>query len=397
MLLLPASAAAQRTVAVIDATAGDDPEVAAVVGALTEQLDREAKDVMVPVAAERRAALVGPVQEENRIAVADVEDALPRARDALGQFDEPKAISIADTGLTRAAGLPPSPSLMATVADLAFTRGLAQIGRDVASAERDFALVRRLDPARTLDPVRYLPEVLEAFARAGNASVETTLDVTATAGATVWVDGAEAGPAPATVTLAVGLHIVTVTGDRLLANGQLVEVPAGGATLELAAAEAPFSTIVHRLRRKLLAATDDLTRDEAVTALVRQAGAQDAFLVGRADGEVVVWTYSGRAGVVGDEAHPTEGVPIEDLVKLLRPVKITPPPRDCAEDERLIDGECVKFTPFVPPPPTPWWRKRWVQATIGGTLLAGVVTTIVAVVARDPALQPASWMGFPRE
>jgi hypothetical protein len=386
LLLLAGPAEAQKTLAVIDATSGDDADVAALVGALTEQLDHEAPDSLVAVAAERRAALVGAMPEEDRAAIADVDAAVPRARDALTKFDDKASIAAADAGLARAAGITPTATLTATIADLLFIRGRARLAKDVAGAERDFALVKLLDPSRTLNPVTYLPEVIAAFKRAGSGAASANLEVTAPEGAQVWIDGTVVGPAPAIVTLAVGLHVVTVTGLHLLSQGQLFEVPGTGATLAVAASEASATVITHRLRRQLLAATDEVARADAVAALVRLVGAQAAIVAGREADAVVVWRYTGGGVDALGKAEPTEGISAEELIKPSRPVRI-PPPIVCDKGERLVDGVCEKIPIVIPPPPPkPWWRKRWVQATIGGTLLAGVVTTIFAVVTRDPAM-----------
>lgn len=379
LLALGGSAAAQRVVAVVDATSGGDPEVAALVSDVGARLDQEAADVLVPVAAERRPALIGAMPEEDRAEVAEVAAALPRAREALTRFDDPAAIAAVDAGLALGAGLAPTPELVLMMADLVFLRGRAQLGRDVAAAERDFALVQRLDPPRTLDPVKHSPEVQAAYARAIKSAATATLDITAPDGAEVWIDGAEVGPAPASVTLGVGLHVVTVTGLRLLSRGQLVEVASTGSTVALDAPEASYTVIAHRLRARLIAAKSEFARTEAVAALTRLAGAQHAIVVGRHDGAVVAWFYSTRSDALGEPR--TE--PADELVKALRPPRIAPRlPPDCDDDEVLVGDECVQQV--IIPTPTPWYRKRWVQATIGGALLTGVLTTVIAVVTRDP-------------
>lgn len=393
LLALTAPAAAQRTVAVIDATSGDDAEVAAVVGALADQLEREAPDLQ-PVATERRPALVGAMPDEYRSAVAAVEEALPVVRDDRAAFDDAAAIAAAIAALGRAANVPPSPTLLATIADLAFERGYAWLSTSTANAERDFALVLRLDPTRALSAVKYPPDVIKAFTRAGKAAATATLDVTSTDGATVWIDGVEVGPAPASVTLAVGLHVVTVTGLRLVTRGELFEVPAAGAKLDLAAAEASATVITHRLRRMLIATDDAGQRADLVKALVTLTGSQAAILVGRdADHAVVIWRYTPLADALG-AAISTDGVPAEELLKPLRPIRI-PPPVPCQPGEERVDGVCRKRAVVVPPPgPPAWWQKRWVQATIGGTLLAGIVTTVVVVATQTIGTSAFTSIGF---
>lgn len=356
-----------RTVAVIDATAGatSDPDVAAYAARLETQLDREAD--LVPVASERRPALVGAIPDERRATTTYVQSALGRARDALARFDHAAAIEEADRGIGRAASIVPDAQIVSILADLAFVRGLARLGDgDSVGAARDFGLVHRLTPRRSLDPVVYLPEVIHAFEAAAKVSAMASLDVVAPAGAEVWVDGASVGPAPATVQVSEGLHAVTVGGERLVSRGLVAEATAGGVKVEVPAAEASATAIVHRLRRRVAAAATDEELTPAVAAVVRAVGAQDAVVVARgADGKVVTRLYSGRTGVLGEPKPAGEPV---DVLKPLRPIRVVEPP----------GGE----RPLPPPPPPPWYRRRWVQAGIGGAVVASVLAAVVVAVTR---------------
>jgi hypothetical protein len=265
------------------------------------------------------------------------------------------------------------------VAELAFVRALAEAEHSAAAATRDFALVRRLDPARTLDPVKYVPEVITLFDKAGKAGEQAALDVDAPAGAEVWVDGLSVGSAPAVVTLPAGLHVVTVTGAQLVTRGEVVEVSAKGTQVAIEAAEASGTTIVHRLRRRLADAPDDVARAEAIAAILRAVGGQDAIVVGRdATQAVVTWTYSGKSGVLG-EPKAAEGRGAEDIVKPLRPIKakvITPPGGGGGFD-------------FPPPPKVPWYKRRWVQVTIGSTVVAAVLTSAIVAATQPTGLSPS--------
>jgi hypothetical protein len=358
-----------RTVAVIDATAGTtgDPEVTELVVRLDAQLDRE--DDLGAVASERRPALVGGIADTRQTATSEARSALTRARDALGRFDHADAIAEADRGLARAVELMPDPEIAKLLADLAFVRGLAQHdAKRNKDASRDFALVHRLDAGRTLDPIKYRPDVVKLFDEAATVGTTTSLDVDAPAGATVWVDGVSVGEAPATVALSPGQHAITVTGERLVTRGQIADVPATGSGLKIRidAAEASATTIVHRLRRNLAAATTEEARVEAVAALVHGVGAQDAVIVGRDDqGALYTRIYSGRTGTLG-EPKPAEDVVPEKLIAPLRPIKRVLPDPD--PDPTL-----------PPPPPPPWYKRRWVQASIGGTIVAGVLTTLIVM------------------
>lgn len=368
-----------RTVAVIDATAGPtgDTEVTNLVNRIDTQLDKE--DDLVPVASERRPALVGGIPDERQSATSEAKSALIRAREALGRFDHTDAIAEADRGLLRGVELPPEPEISKLLADLAFVRGLAHHGaKKSQDAARDFTLVHRLDAGRTLDPIKYRPDVVTLFEEAATIGELTSLDIEAPAGATVWVDGLSVGDAPATVALAAGPHAITVTGARLVTRGQIADVPASGSGLKIRieAAEASSTTIVHRLRRNLAAATTEEARTDAVAALVRGVGAQDAVIVGRDEtGAMFTRLYSGKTGTLTEPKPAKEVVP-EKLLSPIRPIKRVIPPGG-PDPEPVV-------------PPVPWYERRWIQASIGGTIIVGVVTTLIVMSLQPEGMSPGS-------
>jgi hypothetical protein len=378
------SEAQTRTVAVIDATAGPtgDPEVTDVVLRIDTQLDRE--DDLAAVDSGRRPALSGGIPDERKSAITEARSALTRAREALAGFDYTNAIAEADRGLGRGVELPPDAEITKLLADLAFVRGLAQHGaKQEPEAARDFALVHRLDAGRTLDPVKYRPDVVTLFDDAAKAGATTSLDIEAPAGATVWVDGTEIGDAPATVALSPGQHAITITGDRLVTRGQIADVPATGSGLKVRidAAEASATTIVHRLRRNLAAAQTEEARVDAVVALVRAVGATDAVVVGRDDqGALTTRVYSGKTETLAEPKPATEELDAKALLTPIRPIRRVVPP----------DGP----DPVLPPPPPPWYERRWVQASIGGTIVAGVLTTLIIMASQPRGESPVEDVGF---
>jgi hypothetical protein len=369
-----------RAVAVIDATAAatSDPEVTGLATRIEAQLDRE--EDLVPVGPDRRPALVGAVADERSSALSEARSALARARDALARFDREEAIKEAECGMRRAIEIAPGAETTRLVADLAFLRGVAQFDQGKApEAAESFALVHRLDAGRKLDPIKYVPELIEVFDKAAVAGAQTSLDIDAPAGASAWLDGVEVGPAPITVQVAVGDHVVTVTGDRLVTRGQLVTAISGGTTVRLDAAEASGTIKIHRLRRRLAAAATDDERAAAVRAVVRQVGAQDAIVVGRSNGSLVTWIYSGRTGAIV-EPQPAADVEAVDVIKPLRPLR-----------PAQLPGDGIT-KPL--PPPVPWYRKRWVQASIGGTIVASVIATVVVVLSQPEGTSPVGGVGF---
>lgn len=374
--LAPGVARAQRpprAIAVIEATAAPstDAEATEVAAALEAQLQREAD--LILVVSDRRAALRGAIPDDSRAPLTEARAALADVRDVLARFDHGAAVAAADAAIARAVDVAPGEELLAVIADLALARGLALLGDGAApDARASFALVHRLSPGRTLDPARYLPEVVAAFDAARATGDPATLDVAADDGAEVWVDGARIGPAPAVIQLAPGLHCVTVTGERLVARGQLVDVPHAGATVTLDAAEAAPAVVLHRLRARLVAATGDVERAVVVAEILRLVGGQDAIVVARDDaGALVARIYSGRAGTLGDARPAKDATPV-DLIKPLRPLKV--PVRGGGDDRPPV-------TPPIDTPPA-WYERRWVQVSIGGTVVAGVVASVVYAMTR---------------
>lgn len=87
---------------------------------------------------------------------------------------------------------------------------------DAAAADRWFALAAAVDPARTLDPVRFPEEEIGRFDRvkaALAAGAPAVVDVGRdAAGAQVLVDGRPAGTAPARIEVRPGRHYVVANG-----------------------------------------------------------------------------------------------------------------------------------------------------------------------------------------
>jgi len=110
------------------------------------------------------------------------------------------------------------------------------LGDDVA-AERHFEEVTRTDPARTLDPVRTPPKMLDAFEQAKLGVAESgTAALAVTSGsvpeADVYVNGLRVGKTPTSLDLAPGRYHVTVHHpnagwdyvDETLRSGDDVEI-----------------------------------------------------------------------------------------------------------------------------------------------------------------------------
>lgn len=111
--------------------------------------------------------------------------------------------------------------------------GMAQVGAgDEAAARAAFRRSATLDPARQLDTVNYPPRVIELFDAVRREVAQVSpghVAVTASAQATVFVDGREIGPAPnADIPLVAGEHFVLVRGEGGAAHFQAVTLQPGG-------------------------------------------------------------------------------------------------------------------------------------------------------------------------
>lgn len=102
--------------------------------------------------------------------------------------------------------------------DALITLGQSYVGLGNTDAARNvFARLLVIDPARTLDPVKNSPEVLEVFAQAraqADAIAPAELSISATAEARVWIDGRGLGPLPLQgARLPAGEHHVLVRAE----------------------------------------------------------------------------------------------------------------------------------------------------------------------------------------
>lgn len=186
------------------------------------------------------AALVGPIVEEDTRAIADASRALQASRDELARFERASAVAQAALGQRLLFDTAPSPATTALLADLAFAEGVAELSEpsDRERAGAAFALVHRLVPGRTLDPARYLPEIVTAFAAAAAAPAgRATLAITGDG--TLWLDGRAVGPSPGHRQRRPGQSRGDRVGPGRLARGARISVPVDGlAQINLPAAPA---------------------------------------------------------------------------------------------------------------------------------------------------------------
>jgi hypothetical protein len=302
------------------------------------------------------------IESEDAQPLADAKADLEAAEDALTQFDYKEAVARAEAGRAKLTGVTPA-EMVAPYADLTLVLGQALLGvRKPDEAARAFELVHTLDPMRQLDPARYLPEIVDRFRQDMPKTETAKLQVMGKG--RVWIDGVDRGTAPASFELPEGTHVVQLTGPDRITRGEEVDVPKHESVV-IPDDDATAGQKIHRARLALANATDPAARAGAMQALAHLLDVHDAVLIDKRDGALEVQTWRDQAPgfshlIAYHDQKPT------DLLVPLAPAK---PP-----DEPKIT------IPFNPPPlvdDTPWWRKRWVQASAGAVVVIGAVSAIL--------------------
>jgi hypothetical protein len=362
LLVAGPARAERRPVLVVDGT--PDGAGAEAVSALEAQLARE--DALGPAAFDIVDALRRPTVPAETWE-ADANAALAEARAALTRFGYREAADRAHGALDRLAVFAERPAARKLLADLALIEGQALIG--AGDGERGaiaMRLVHRLDPGRTIDPARYLPEVVTAYVAAGRSAAATgELQLTAPGAAELLVDGVAVGGEPRVVALVPGPHLIAARGEAIVSVGRRVDVPDGQAMrVDLVPRVAPLPVRVTRVMTRLRTATGDATLADAVATLLALAQARDAVIVVRGEAGLATRLFTARRGLGPPRA-------LEEPARVMAPLR-----------PLVVKPVGPPLPP--PPPPEPWYRQRWGKTTIGvgvGVVLAGIVT---AMFVRDP-------------
>lgn len=299
----------------------------------------------------------------------DAQRDLADAEDALAQFDYPNAVRDAEAGQLALAWVTPT-EMASLYADLTLVLGQALLGQGAAhrnEAAQAFALVHRLDPLKQLDPGRYLPEIVQAYAE--SRAKPGTTKLTVVGKGRVWIDGVDHGTAPGTFDVGEGEHVVQLTGDTRVTRGEQVTVPEH-ASVEIPDQDVGEEVKIKRARQALAKAPDAAARAGAMQVLARLLDVHDAVLIDMRNGELAVQTWRDRAPGFS-EFVVYRGQPPIDLLVPLAPAK---PP----EEPKIV----VPFTPPLHIDETPWYQKSWVQgsAALGATM---VVVGIVLYATRE--------------
>lgn len=356
-----AADAARRPVAIIDLSA--DPAAARLRSELFGAL--VSSWALAPISNTFDRALEGPFLDEDKDRLAAAHAAQVEADDALAQFNAGSAKKLAAEALDRLLAAHPAAG-QTLRADLAFALGIAElVARHKDAADQAFALAARLDPARKPDPASYIDDIIKAYDRARAAPVRTVaLEVRGSGH--VWIDGALVGTAPGTFEVAAGEHLVQLADPDRMTRGWRGVAPSAQ-PVDIADEPATVELQVRRARLALARAPDATARAGTLVKLAELLHVQDAVLVFKADGELVVQLVPWKDGMP-DFSKPLQPVG-GDFEKLLEP--LSGPKPEVREPPRPPTRPRVDPDPHEGEPV--WYRRRWVQATVAGAVVATAV------------------------
>lgn len=358
---LSVARAERRPVAVVNLDTSDSSPAKALADELNTALRNHPDLSQLPPT--DAAALQDPIEDLDRAGLDAARGYKQRADSELIQFNNNLAATYADEGEKELLSVTPT-AAQKLYADLAFVRGQALLAdAHPADAIASFGLCARLDPDRVLDAARYLPEVVEAYAKAKTATgAQGSITVAGTG--RVWIDGIEVGQAPGGFAVSAGLHVIWLTGSERYVRGERAIVTANKiAEVKIGDAGVQRGTLVQRARMALVHAADATARSAAINNLAKLVGANDAVLLQVSKDKIVVQTW--RAGNV--ERSPgfsaLREYKDEKAVDLLTP--LAPP--------KKVEPVEPPFIPVRPVVVTKWYRRPVYQTSI----VVGVVAVIV--------------------
>ena len=355
----------RRPVAIVDLTG--DPAAEALGKAIYDELQvhwalRALGDPQLDT------ALEGPLLDEDGAALQRARDAQAAAVDALTQFHDDDAANDARDGEQALASVTPT-AVVPVLADLAFSRGLAELGRHhLNDANQAFALAYRLDPGRQVDASRYEQADVEAYRRAKETAF-AHCKLTVGGAGRVWIDGVELGAAPGVFDTLVGQHLVQITAPDRPTVGQAIAIT-GDSEVQIPTPPADNVLAIRRARLRLARAPDDaIARAGPMKQLAALLGVHDAVLIWKqADGALRVQTWRDHApGFSASRVHGEES-PRDVLAPLS-------PPRPPVIARVAVPGP-LPVGPHVENEPA-WYQQRWVQASVAAGVIAAVVGAIV--------------------
>jgi len=375
----------RRQVAVIDLS--EDDKVRKLSGDLYVAINAS-DTMMVPNKRGFDTYLTGTLYDEDRDWIEKAKTARASAMTELDEANSIQAELDARTGQGYLARVTPSTEVQALYADLSFLAGLAALDQGKAQdANLALSLAHRLDPARQLSDARYPPNTIAAYKRAVASrpqlvKIEVAIDPTAKlkGEGRIWIDFVDRGPAGAFDGIEVGDHVITIVGSTLVTDGSPWRI-AGPMTVFVKPADATPEQEVSRARLALSRAQlrhDDAARQTAMKQLAALLGVEDAVLISKAADGTLQWETWREHGAGFSAAHAYTDQKPDDILEGLGPLHRPKPPA------------FVPATPLDKLPitvDTPWYRERWIQASVG----AGVVAVIVGSVLLATRTRQIDW------
>lgn len=375
--------APRRPLAIIDVVG--TPQSQALANTLSAALLSNAQ--LAPVSdANLAAALVGPLEDVEDAPLATATRALVEAEQSLGTFETSVAIARATSAMTELQRADPTAAHLAVYAELAFVCGRAALtDKNPAQASRWFALTARLAPTFTPDRGRYVSNVIAAYDNARRPDA-VLVPLSITGNGEIVVDGIVLGPAPMTIPVTPGPHLVHLVSPEHVPVSAQIDAVAPTATLQLTALVAPPQIVVARLRRVLQTAPDATGRGAAITKMAKLAGVHDAVVISRdSAGDLALTTWRDQAPGFATPERATRTTPERIFARIAPPPALTDP-----------FGPRGPIGPMLPRPTSErWYQKRWVQASVvGGVLLsaAGIALAISATPDRRELNNSFEWI-----
>jgi hypothetical protein len=385
LVLARAAQAAPRRIAVLNAD--DDGDAGAAAAAELRRALLGEVDLSPLAAGDLSRALEAALPAES-----DVDTLLRQARAevdvahrAIAQFEQ----GVARRSLSRAEALllsaEPDERVVQLLADVNFQNALVYLrDQNLGMAVDAFRQVQRLTPERPpLDPARYPPEVVQAFAAARRQAGEPgVLEVSATFdGVPVYLDGVRVGVTPLRRRIAPGPHYLLLAAPEFFPAGRkLAAAPRDRMALVVELERLPLARRAADMRRHLIA-----TRAGRGEAL-RRAG-REVALMANVDAVLVIGDGPGTPSVALYERDA-------DRLSLFRPVN-----RDVS---KLFGLMLPALSPgpmdLLPPEERderPWYARPWGLATLGGGGAALTVLGVLLFTGGDVAhSRNGQWSGF---
>ncbi len=300
-------------------------------------------------------------------ALAEASAGLADSMSAFIEFKSRKARSDLERARRTLFGLSPSEKTIGLMADVSFHMALIHLREEnLGLAMGELQLLHRLVERKTIDPVRYPPDVVRAFNQArksatGKASTSVSISATYD-GAPVFVDGRPAGASPITLSLSPGAHVIAIAAPQYQATAILIDIDPGATQSHRIDLE-PRKQVAQAMELRFEARRGGL-RDEDL----RRAAARVSRLVGSDSVLLIVDEKS------GDDTDVVATLYIQHLDRLTYRHKVDSELKNMlglvmdVARPTLVDG-------VSKPGPVPWYRKPWAIAAIGG----GTALTIVGL------------------